>query len=257
MDWYLYPAVVGAGLLCGFINTLAGGGSLITLPLLIFLGLPANVANGTNRVAILLQNIAAVNRFHRKSVLDWRRGLLLAIPATIGAIVGARIAVDLEEGVLRQVIGILMVLMLVLILVKPQRWLKGKPELAVRRPGWLQILVFFLVGAYGGFIQAGVGFFLLSALVMGSGYNLDRANAVKVLIILCFTVFALTVFVWKGQVRWGPGLLLALGNMAGAYVAVEIKQKYRLKFAYWLLVAMVVVSATVLLGITDRLGEIF
>lgn len=250
MEWYLYPAVVAAGFACGFINTLAGSGSLITLPLLIFLGLPATVANGTNRVAILLQNIVGVSSFRQQKVLDLRGGLLLAIPAVVGALVGAQIAVALDEETMRRVIGILMVIMLIVILVRPKRWLEGHGG-ETSHPGWFTLAVFFFIGVYGGFIQAGVGIFLLAGLVLGAGYDLVRANAVKVLIILCFTVFALAVFVVNDQVRWSVGLILAVGNMLGAWVASRMAVKRGAGFVRWILIGVVAVSAVILLGLAD------
>jgi uncharacterized membrane protein YfcA len=251
MDWYLYPAVVAAGFASGFINTLAGSGSLITLPLLIFLGLPATVANGTNRVAILLQNIVGVSSFRQQKVLDLRGGLLLAVPAIIGSLVGAQIAVNLDEETMRQVIGVLMVVMLVVILVRPKRWLVGHEGDTSRRTGWVNLTIFFFIGVYGGFIQAGVGIFLLAGLVLGAGYDLVRANAVKLLIVLCFTIFALAVFVINDQVRWSVGLILAVGNMLGAWVASRMAVKRGAGFVRWILIAVVAISAVILLGLAD------
>lgn len=253
MDWYLYPAVIAAGFACGFINTLAGSGSLITLPLLIFLGLPATVANGTNRVAILLQNIVGVSSFRQQKVLDLRGGLILAVPAVIGSLIGAQIAVNLDEETMRRVIGVLMVVMLIVILVRPKRWLQGHGGETSRQTSWVKLTVFFLIGVYGGFIQAGVGIFLLAGLVLGAGYDLVRANAVKVLIILCFTVFALAVFVLNDQVRWTVGLILAVGNMLGAWVASRMAVKRGAGFVRWILIAVVAVSAVILLGLADFL----
>ena len=142
MDWYLYPLVIAAGFLAGFINTFAGSGSLITLPMLIFLGLPANIANGTNRIAIIMQNAVAVGSFGQQKVLDVRRGLILAIPAVLGALVGAQIAVNLDEQMMRRVIGVLMLIMLIVVLTRPGRWLEGRPEHRGDRPGWMQMLIF-------------------------------------------------------------------------------------------------------------------
>jgi len=249
LDWYFYPAVVAAGFLAGFINTLAGSGSLVTLPLLIFIGLPANVANGTNRVAILLQNVVGVSSFRQQRILDLRRGLMLAAPAVIGSIVGAQIAVNLDEEAMRRVIGALMIVMLVVIIVRPRRWLEGRPEALGEHPNWIQYLIFFGIGVYGGFIQAGVGIFLLAGLVLGAGYDLVRANAVKVLIVLCYTVFALTVFVLNKQVEFSVGLVLAVGNMSGAWVASRMAVKRGAGFAKRLLVAVVILSAIALLGL--------
>ena len=251
MEWYLYLAVIAAGFAAGFINTLAGSGSLITLPLLIFIGLPANIANGTNRIAILLQNVVAVGSFGQQKALDFRRGIILAAPAVVGAIIGAQIAVNLNEQTMRLTIGGLMVVMLAVILIRPSRWLKGRPEVMNSKPDWFQLAIFFAIGIYGGFIQAGVGIFLLAGLVMGAGYDLVKANAVKLLIVLCFTVFALIIFVINDQVNWAVGLILAVGNMTGAWVASRMAVKRGAGFVRWILITVVVVSAVKLLGLFD------
>ncbi len=257
MAWYLYIAVIAAGFAAGFINTLAGSGSLITLPVLIFLGLPPTVANGTNRVAILIQNIVTTDSFRRQKVLDWRGGIQLAIPAIAGSLIGAQIAVNLDETMMRRAIGLLMVVMLVVILVNPKRWLHGKSDTLGGRMTWQQAIIFFGIGIYGGFIQAGVGIFLLAGLVLGAGYNLVRANAVKVMIVLAFTVFALAVFVLNGQVNWGVGLLLAVGNASGGWVASKMAVERGAGFVRWLLIAVIVVSAAKLLGVFDWVGGLF
>jgi uncharacterized membrane protein YfcA len=231
LPWYLYLAVIAAGFAAGFINILAGSGSLITLPLLIFLGLPATVANGTNRVAILMQNVVGVSSFQRQGVLDVRAGLLLAAPAVVGSILGAQIAVNLNEEVMRTVIGALMVVMMVVIL-------------------------FFAIGVYGGFIQAGVGIFLLAGLVLSVGYDLVRGNAVKVLIVLCLTAAALVVFVINGQVAWAIGLILGIGNMLGAWVAARLAVERGAAFVRWVLIAVVAVSGAKLLGVFDLVGRL-
>jgi uncharacterized membrane protein YfcA len=254
LPWYLYLAVIAAGFAAGFINTLAGSGSLITLPLLIFLGLPATVANGTNRVAILMQNVVGVSSFRQQKVLDVRGGLMLAAPATVGAIIGAQIAVNLNEEVMRIVIGALMVVM---ILIRPKRWLEGRSEAVDHRFTWLQLLIFFAIGVYGGFIQAGVGIFLLAGLVLNAGYDLVRGNAVKVLIVLCFTVAALAVFVINGQVVWAIGLILGVGNMLGAWVAARMAVERGATFVRWVLIAVVAVSGAKLLGVFDFVGRLF
>lgn len=257
MDWYLYPAVIVAGFGCGFVNTLAGSGSLITLPLLIFLGLPANVANGTNRVGILLQNLVSVGSFQRQAMLDVHGGLWLSTPAILGSLIGAQIAVNLDEQMMRRTIGALMIMMLIVMLARPKRWREGQLKTLEQRPGWGQLLLFFVIGIYGGFIQAGVGIFLLAGLVLGIGYDLIRANAIKVLIIFSFTLFALAVFVLNGQVWWGVGFLLALGNALGGWTAAWLAIKRGAVFVQWLLMLVIVVSAADLLGLFDLIGQLF
>lgn len=257
MPWYIYLAVLAAGFGAGFINTLAGSGSLITLPLLIFLGIPATHANATNRVGVLFQNIVSVGSFHRQKMLDVCGGLILSAPAIIGSIIGAQIAVDLDEARMRQAIGVLMVVMLFVILARPKRWLQGELERMGKRPSLLQIITFFFIGMYGGFLQAGVGIFLLAGLVLGIGYDLVRANAVKVLIILAFTISALIVFVLNKQVLWGLGFLLAIGNSLGAWAAARLAVEKGAEFVRWLLIAVVTISAANLLGLFSWIGQIF
>lgn len=256
MEWYIYPLVVGAGFLAGFINTLAGSGSLITLPMLIFAGLPANIANGTNRVAVLLQCAVAVGKFKKEKMLDIRRVAYLTIPAVLGAVIGARIAVDLDEQLMRNVIGILMIVMLAVIIIRPRRWLEGKGDAIDGRPGWIQLIIFFGIGIYGGFIQAGVGIFLLTGLVLSAGYELVRANAFKNFIVLCFTAFALVVFIFNDQVDWVLGLVLAVGNMLGAWVAAHVAVKKGAPFVRYILITVVIISAMMLLGLEDYIRRL-
>lgn len=257
MQLTLIPLIILAGFIAGFINTLAGSGSLVTLPLLIFIGLPATVANGTNRVAILLQNIVGISKFDKEKILDRRGMLYLGLPAVAGSLIGAQLAVNLNPTIMRQVIGVIMLIMLLVIIIRPKRWLTGTRESFEGFPTLLQIGVFFLVGVYGGFIQAGVGIFLLAGLVLGAGYDLVRANAVKVGIVLFFTIFALVIFIQNDQVDWQVGLILAVGNMLGAWVGAKVAVE---KGAVWvrrLLILIVIISGSSFLGIIDALKNLF
>ncbi len=256
MPWYFYLLLIGAGFLAGVINTLAGSGSLITLPMLIFLGLPATVANGTNRIGVILQNIVAGLSFNRSRVLDLRGALILSVPAIFGSLLGASIAVNLNEELMQRVIGAVMVLMLFVILLRPERWLQGTVLNLEKRINWQQALVLFVIGVYGGFIQAGVGIFLLAALVLSIGYDLVRANAVKIIIILVFTLFSLLIFANNNQVDWAAGLLLGLGNMAGAWVAARMAVARGAAWVRWVVIATVAFSAAYLLGLFDVLGSL-
>ena len=241
-------AVIAAGFACGFINTLAGSGSLITLPLLIFLGLPAPVANGTNRVAIVIQNIVAVTSFRAQKVLDVKPAVRYAVPAVFGAIIGARIAVGVDAVQMERIIGILMLAMLPFVFWKPKTWLENKVGDATERSLVSVVIIFFLIGAYGGFIQAGVGIFLLMGIVFAGQVDLVRGNAIKVFIVLCFTVFALAVFLINGYVDWRIGLTLAAGNAAGAMVASRLAVKRGEAFVRWVLLLAILMGASKLLG---------
>ncbi len=248
MEWY-YLALIAVGIFAGFINTMAGGGSTLTLPMLMLLGLPANVANGTNRVAILLQNIVGVSTFKQKKVLDFKTDYRLAIPAILGAIIGALIAVDINEELLKKIITGLMILMILIIVFKPDAWLKEQAGNISAKPSILQYGVFFLIGLYGGFIQLGVGFFLLAGLVMGCGFDLVKANAIKVFIVLIYTAFALGIFIYNDQVDWMSGLLLAIGNMAGAWLGVHFTVKGGAKYVRYVLIFALLLVTSKLLGL--------
>ena len=251
MNWPNAILVITAGFFAGIVNTLAGSGSLITLPVLIFLGLPATVANGTNRIGVVLQNLVAGVSFRRQGVLDGRGALVLSTTAVLGSLLGAQIAVNLDEQLMRRTIGVVMVLMLGVIVLRPKRWLQGTMLQLVGWPNAKQYAAMFAIGVYGGFIQAGVGIFLLAALVMAVGYDLVRANAVKIVVILIFTVFALAVFVRNGQVDWGMGLLLAAGNMLGAWTAARMAVRRGAAWVRQVLIVVVAFSALYLLGVVD------
>lgn len=241
----LLAAVPIAGFVAGFINTLAGTGSLITLPMLILLGLPATVANGTNRLGVLLQNIVAVATFRNRGALEVTGSWKLVLPAVVGSVLGARLAVDIDQRMMRNVIGVLMLVMLAIMLLKPERWIAEHaspraPRLTIEVP------LFFAIGVYGGFLQAGVGIFLLAALVLGAGFNLVGANGVKNLIVLAVTVVAIPVFVLHDQVQWTLGLLLGAGQAAGAWLAARVAIKRGAEFVRIFVIVTVLLSALAL-----------
>jgi uncharacterized membrane protein YfcA len=241
----LLAAVPVVGFAAGFINTLAGSGSLLTLPLLILLGLPANVANGTNRVGVLLQNIVAVATFRQRGALPLAGSWKLIVPSVAGAVVGAELAVDLDEQILRQTIGVLMLVLIVVMLLKPERWIAE--HAAPREPRLLvEVPVFFAIGVYGGFIQVSVGLFLLAGLVLGAGHNLVGANALKNLIVLVFTAAAIVVFVVNEQVQWTLGLLLGAGQAVGAWVAAHFAVRRGAEFVRWAVIVITVGAAIAL-----------
>lgn len=245
----MYPAVVGIGIVAGFINTLAGGGSALSLPMLIFTGMPATMANGTNRIAILLQNLVGSAQFKKDKVLDVKENIWLIVPAVIGAIPGAILATNLNEKLLRQIIGIVLVVMLVIVIFKPDIWIKSRAGIIKSKSNWINILVFFIIGAYGGFIQVGVGFFLLSGLVLVNGMNLLKSNALKVLIILLYTPAALLVFIINKDINYVLGLTLAAGNMIGAWLGAKTAVKWGPKFIRYILIVALLVSSVKLFGI--------
>lgn len=256
LNWYICLLIIGAGFLAGFINALAGSGSILTVPLLMFLGLPATVANATNRVMILLSFAVGVSSFRQQKVFSIRDNIWLALPAIIGAIIGAKIAVDINELIMTRIIGGLMVFMLFIIVYKPERWIIENKTAGKSKFSILQYVIMFFVGIYGGFIQIGAGLFILSGLVLSAKMDLVKANAVKMLIVLIYTVFALGVFIYNGQVNFVAGLLLAAGSMAGAFIATRVAVSWGPKFVRVVLIVVVVVAAIKFLGIFDFVKNI-
>lgn len=249
MSWFTIILLIVSGVFVGFINTLAGGGVAISVAVLMMLGLPANVANGTNRIAVIFQNITSVQAFSRKQMLPWRKATILAIPTIVGSVVGAWIAVDINEAFFRKAMAVIMLIMLFFVIVKPSVWLKEKPHLTEKPVSWIEMLIFFAIGIYGGFIQIGVGYYLLAGIVLGSGFDLVRANAIKVWIVLLYTIAAIMVFIFNKQVHWQYGLVHAIGNVIGAWIASRLALKRGVEFVRWVIIVVILVFSADLLGI--------
>ncbi len=211
--------LIAAGVAAGFLNIVAGGGSLITMPLLIFMGLPSADANASNRVALFIQNIFAVQGFKSKGVSVFPYAYWVAITATIGAILGAYIAVEISDRLFNRILALVMLGVMVLTVLKPMLLKNGYSEIFNTRRNALSIFLFFLVGIYGGFIQAGVGFLVIAVLVGVHGLSMAKTNSIKVFAILCYTAIAIFIFILEGKVQWVYGFTLAIGNATGAWIA--------------------------------------
>jgi len=243
--------IIVAGILVGFINTLSGGGSVISLSLLLILGMPADIANGTNRISIFFQTLSSVTSFTRQKMFTGPRPVWLAIPATIGAVLGAWLAVDVNARVIGIAMAAAMVVMVFFLFYKPDKWLKENAGRLSRPVTWWQLAIFFAVGFYGGFIQVGVGYFLLMALVLGVGYDLVKANAVKNLIVFFYAIFALLVFIIDGKVNYLYGIILSLGSMAGALIASYLAVKKGAGFIRAVILLSVVLTIMQISGLMD------
>ena len=248
-SWEVIAILIVAGFMVGVINTFAGSGTIITYSLFMFLGLPANFANGTIRLGVIMQTLAASWNFKRNNVLDIKKGLKLGIPVVIGSIVGAQIAATLNKDIFEKVVAGVMLLMLVFIFFDPKKWIEGQAEKIRKKTGFLQLLIFFGIGLYGGFIHIGVGIFLLAGLVLNAGYDLVRANALKVFIVLLYSPFALMVFMLNDQVHYAMGLIAAIGNIFGGIVASHFAVSWGAKYLRWILLTIIVLFTGKLLGI--------
>lgn len=212
--------LLATGVVSGFINTLAGGGSMLTLPILMISGMPADIANGTNRLAVLAQSATGAFEFNRAGRLDRDAWVRVLVPTILGAAIGAIAASVMPVVYLKPVLLGVMMTMAALMLINPAFMQPGEDQPV--KQGGLGLVALFGAGLYGGFIQAGVGFILLAALSGVMQYDLVRGNALKTLCTGIFSLVALVVFAWQAQVHWMSGLALAAGSAVGAYLSVKV-----------------------------------
>jgi len=240
-----------SGIVVGFINTLAGGGTIISMSLFMLLGLPPVVANGTNRIPILFQNLVSVFNFYRDKKLDIKKAAYSTVPVIIGALLGSKIIIAIDDSVFIIFFVVIMAIMLFLMFLKPDKWLKGDAAKMNKPISILQLIFYFLIGIYAGLIHVGMGYFLLAILVLMNGYDLLRANAMKCFIILLYVPFSLIFFIYYGKINYEFGLIHAIGNMIGAYIASKWAVKWGMNFIRWLVVVFIVISCLYMLNIID------
>jgi uncharacterized membrane protein YfcA len=274
-----YFLAILAGIVAGIINTLAGSGSAVTLPMLVFLGLDAGAANATNRIGVIIQNVVGITTFARsgrmqlrggategqkaESILDadsLRFGLWLSAAGMPGALVGAYVATLLDRDAMNLAIGGMLIVVLVTIFFNPTKWLRERSEVRKERPELFVLVLFFAIGIYGGFIQAGVGVFLVTALVLGVGYTIVHANAVKLIFVLALNIVAFIVFILSPlQIDWGIGALMAVGQSIGAWAAVRfaVSVKDANRWVRYLLIVVVIYSILRFFGLLDLFFGLF
>ncbi len=232
-----------AGVISGFINTLAGGGSMLTLPAMMMLGMPADVANGTNRVGVLVQSLTGAKGFNDQDRLDRSAILPVLVPTILGALIGSLLASYMPVWVLEPVLLVSMVAVALIMVVRPDTVAPPEGTEPVRlQDNPAAGIPLFMAGVYGGFVQAGVGFILITALAGALRYDLVRTNALKTVCTGIFSAVALAVFALRGQVWWIPGFVLAFGSMLGAMGSVRFAINVSQNTLKWILFVMVTAS---------------
>ena len=240
LDLISGAALAVGGLVAGFVNTIAGGGSAISIPILIEILGDSLTANGTNRVAILLQNVVGLVGFHRGNAVPWQVALPLVVPVVAGGAAGSWVATRIDAETMRAVFAVVIVGVALSVLISPSRWKGGADPKLGPIP---RAVVFIGIGFYGGLVQAGVGFLMLAGLVVGGGLTLVTGNAAKVLLVLAFTAVALPVFVLAGQVAPLAGVVLASGGMAGAWIASRLAVARGAGWIRWVLIVAALLAA--------------
>lgn len=260
MDLWEYVLLIVGGFAAGIINTLAGNGSAITLSLLIFTGLPADVANATNRIGATAQTLTAIGSLRRtpRTRFLMRDGLWFLIPSIVGSVIGALFAVEVDPDTLRTIIGFVMLGLLFTMVTNPKKWAR-QTNPAKSHKTVLNWILIFGIAVYGGFLQMGIGIMLLSVLVLVAQYSLRDANIVKLMISVTFVVPAFLVFVYSGDIDWLSGSMLAIGQSIGAFIGARyilFMPKANL-IIRWLLIIILSISAVVLLQLHVLLGQLF
>ncbi len=212
--------LVGGGAIAGFVNAFAGGGSALTIPLLMFAGLDAHLANGTNRLAVLVQAGVSGHAFHQREVRPWALSARAAVPAVVGAGLGAVVATRLSAPTLNAAFGVVFLTLAAAMAARPS-WLLPGDSGPVGRPGVGALLALFGVGLYGGLFQAGVGIPLLLVAVRGLGLDLVHGNALKVAVVGTYTALVVVIFGGVGHIDWLAGALVAVGGLLGSRLGVR------------------------------------
>ena len=240
LDLFLLIVV---GFIAGTINTIAGGGSLLTLPVLIFMGLPPGVANGTNRIAIVIQMLVGSAGFKSKGLTTFPFSIYLGISALAGSLIGAKIAVDIKGDTFNKILSFVMVAVVLIIVLKPKLKTKDIIERTTGKHLWIGCIAFFFFGIYGGFINAGLGFILILFLHYFNRLSLVKSNATKAVVIIIYMSGALAVFILNDKVNWSMGLTMAIGTSLGAWFTSRYSVKKGDGFVKIFLVVVVGIMA--------------
>ena len=248
-----FPELIGSvilffiGILAAFLNVAAGGGSSITVPALIFLGVDPNMANGTNRLAIMLQSASASASFRNEQVYQNKYTLIYALLTLPGAILGALYATEISNEAFKKVIGIVLIGIIITILIPKSKQVFDPGSKS--KFSWLVYPGFFILGFYGGFVQIGIGFLIIALVQRTLHLDLVKTNMHKTFAIMSLNIPAIIIFVVTGNMNWVFGIALAAGTAAGAWWAAKLSVKKGDKFIKYFFVFALIVISVKLLGI--------
>ena len=228
-------------MLTGIVNTTAGSGTIFSVGTMLFLDVPLDIANTTNRLGVLFQNLSGILAIRRHGGVSHAVPFIAFFSTFFGALLGAYFAVDVSEQSLNWIALVVILAMsihIITALLKIEIFLLPKGLSNSVKPA-----IFFCIGCYGGFIQIGVGIVLLLGLKAMYGLDWIQANYFKLLIILAYTIPTLLFFGYSGMVLWVTGGALALGQIIGAYLAgwgISINEKIAQGLPYIILIMLLV-----------------
>lgn len=246
-----YLLIVVGGFLAGIMNTLAGYGSLITLSLLMdVIGLPADMANGTNRVNVLSQCTASSIGYIKGGKVQLRKYRWIILAMVLGATAGIFTVLQVDNQSFRSIFRYLIILLFFIILINPKRWMREQSEESTI-PLPIRLIAFFALGFYGGFIQMGMGIFFLASMIFLERSTLLEGNGAKVAIVAIYTIVAVAIFHFNGLINWQAGMLIAISQSIGGYLTAKYASQSpnANKWAYYVLVAIVLIVIVYQFGV--------
>jgi len=248
ISWEVIVMLVVSGIMVGFVNTLAGGATIISITTFMVLGMPLHAANGTNRIPVFFANLSASANFLRNKMLDVKLGLKLAIPAIVGNLLGSQVAVAVDETAIKICLGAVLVAILVFMAFSTEKRLKRSAGQGIRvQP--IDYFWFLLIGFYGGYIYVGIGYMVLAVTLMSMRMDIITANAIKNFVLLVSMPFSMVVFMLHGEVNYTFGLIHAAGNILGAWLASQYAIGWGVKFLRLLLIVVIILSLADIAGV--------
>ncbi|MBP1629650.1 MAG: hypothetical protein H6Q15_543 [Bacteroidetes bacterium] len=252
MDILLFIILVISGLFVGFINTLSAGGTIISVALYLALGISPISANATNRINVLVQTCSSTLMMKQNGYFDKKRIIKFSIPTIIGSVIGSLIAVKINESVFSYAMGVILLMMIIFLFLKPKSFYFDNLELLSKKTSILHYLAFFGIGLYGGFIQVGTGFFIMMAGTMLIGLDIMKTNALKVAIMGLYTIAALVVFmIDSNTIYWKYALIHSIGTIIGSWFATKFALKKGASFVRWVIIVVIILTAMNLFGLIN------
>lgn len=210
------------GIAVSFINSIAGGGSALSLPIFLFLGLPVDICNGTNRLGILFGNLSSSKKLHKSGEFEFSSIKPFIIPLALGSFIGGNLVIGISEFHFKLLLISVLVFSVIQMLIKLKKR-DDSPKHSTVKMG----IVFFLVGLYGGFIQAGMGFVLIMVLSWMGFKKSTQINGMKSTLAIGLVLLGVLPFIFEGQVNYKMALFFGIGTSLGGWLGGFFQTKVK------------------------------
>lgn len=245
-----YLLIICSGIVCGFLNSMASSGSAVTLPLLIFLGIPPAIANGSNRLSIFIGSCVAVSCYAQKAEMHWKRTFIIALPVLIGTLIGTLIAVILSPTHIVAVIIASIFIALIILLSNPHRILDKQFKARIQF-NWMTYFLFLLIGIYSGLIMLGSAIWMLLGVVLLGGLDLVSANGTKNFLLIISSLLSLIIFYDANMIDWNVGIGLSIGSVIGSFIGGKMGSNP--KYKIWIFRLLVIMVALELISLMVKI----